>query len=464
MAGVLRCEALETLCTTAGVGVGRPRRLVPLLAAVLGAERERRRVLQAPVDRLGDIAVDQILGVLQSAIIEARRAGGAKSVVQRVLGMEVDVVVAVVVADIPVPAAIDAALEAGNQRAILREHGDFRHVAVRIELRDQRALAAVVARAVKRIGDDVAVAGRRGRVGAQIVGECEACVGRDAARVHLRVAVDVSHFPEPGVVALIRARAGIERLERAGTIGRVLLAQLAGHVDKTAVLGEARTGVAGNLELGTVTGRVAADINRQAAAGLAALEHDVHHTGNGIRTVLRRGAVTQHLDPCDGANRDGIEIHRRGTATDAAIHVEQRGYVAALAVDEDQHLVRGEAAQLGGADRARAVGHRRAGEVQGRQSASQRSGQLGRAGGLQGLRRNDIDRRLRLGNRAIGDPGAGHDDLVQGGRVSGGGRGLGESNRCSDGQCDGQGEAAGCHGECFPGCAVATALPQLTQF
>src|SRR3546814_18224954 len=67
------------------------RRLVPLLAPVLGAERQRGRVRQAPVQGLGDVGVDHVLGVFERAVVEARRAGGAEAVVDRVLGLEADV-------------------------------------------------------------------------------------------------------------------------------------------------------------------------------------------------------------------------------------------------------------------------------------------------------------------------------------------------------------------------------------
>src|SRR3546814_9257316 len=57
-------------------------------------------------------------------------------------------------------------------------------------------LAAVVARAVEGERGDVAVAGDRGGVGAEVLAEIEAGVGRNRGRVHLRVAVDVGHLAE----------------------------------------------------------------------------------------------------------------------------------------------------------------------------------------------------------------------------------------------------------------------------
>ncbi|KAG1240138.1 hypothetical protein G6F55_014240 [Rhizopus delemar] len=68
--------------------------------------------------------------------------------------------------------------------------------------------------------------------------------------------------------------------------------------------------------------------------------------------------------------------------------------MAALAVDQHQHLVRRQAAQLRRAHAAGAVGQGRAREVQRGQGARQRGGQFTGAGGLQDFRGDDVDRRL----------------------------------------------------------------------
>jgi hypothetical protein len=67
--------------------------------------------------------------------------------------------------------------------------------------------------------------------------------------------------------------------------------------------------------------------------------------------------------------------------------------VAALAVHQHQHLVRAERrAAVAGRMPLGAVGQCRAREVQRGQGARQRGGQLGGAGGLQGLGGDDVDR------------------------------------------------------------------------
>ncbi len=145
-----------------------------------------------------------------------------------------------------------------------------------------------------------------------------------------------------------------------------------------------------------------------------ALEHDVDHTGDGVGAVLRGSAVAQYFHTRDGGDRNGVQIHRRRATANRAVEVEQRGGVAALAVDQYQHLVRRQAAQLRGADRAGAVAQCGAREVQRWQRTGQCGGQFRGAGGLQRLGADDVDRRLRFGHGAVGHAGAGDDDRIQG--------------------------------------------------
>src|SRR6185437_16994796 len=84
-----RGEAAEALRTGAGVGIQLARVLVPLLAAVLTAEGQRDRIGQAPVQRLGQIGVEDVLLVLQRAVVERTRAGRAQAVVDAVTGVEI---------------------------------------------------------------------------------------------------------------------------------------------------------------------------------------------------------------------------------------------------------------------------------------------------------------------------------------------------------------------------------------
>ncbi|EEF25530.1 conserved hypothetical protein, partial [Ricinus communis] len=85
----------------------------------------------------------------------------------------------------------------------------------------------------------------------------------------------------------------------------------------------------------------------------------------------------------DGAKRDGVDVGAGRAAADGLLHVDQRLLVAALAIDQHQHLVRTEGAQGGGADRVGAIADEGGGEVERRVQRLQQLAQLQRAGGLQ---------------------------------------------------------------------------------
>ncbi len=428
-----RSEAAEPLRATgqrAGLEIRArfARRLVPLFVAVLGAEGHRHRIGQAPVETALDVQVDDVLRGFQRAVVERGGRGRAQADVERIAGMEIDAVVAVVVAGVPVPTAGGGAAHAGHQRAILGVGLDLRQEALRIDRQD--VLRGAARRAKKRERGDVAVTGGGKRIAGDAVGEGEFGIGRDRLRIDLRVA-NLERLPAD---CRLRdaGRAGIG----ARAVGGILLVELGGDVQPAAVAAVGHAGVAGELVVVAVARRILAEAGLQAAALFCALEHDVDHTGNGVGAVLRRGAVAQHFHPCDGRDRDGVQIHRRRAATDGAVEVEQRGGVAALAIDQHQHLIGRQAAQLRGTDRAGAIAQRRAREVQRGQGARQRGGQFRGAGGLQRFGADDVDRRLRLGHGAVRHAGAGDDDRIQGvGRGSRRRGGLGQGGggkQCSD--------------------------------
>ncbi|VTQ58402.1 Uncharacterised protein [Stenotrophomonas maltophilia] len=330
-----RGEAREALRAAAGVRVQFARVLVPLLLAVLTAEGQCDRVGQAPVQRLGQIGIEDVLLVLQRAVVERARAGRAEAVVDAVAGVEVQSVLAVVQAQVPGPAVVGVALDPGHQRAVLGVLVDLRHEAVRVGLRQQRALPVVVARTVERERGDVAVAQQRAGVAGHVVAEVEAGVGRCRGRIHARVADDEGLLADAREVAGVRCGAAV----RAGAVAFVLLADLAGHVHAATAVAELDAGIAGELVLVAVTGRVLAVVHRQAAATAAALEHDVDDACNGVRAVLCRRTVTQHFHALDGGDRDRVDVHGGRATADAAVDVDHRRGMAALAVDQHQHLV-----------------------------------------------------------------------------------------------------------------------------
>src|SRR5690606_2105838 len=111
------------------------RRLVPLLLAVLGAEGKVDRVGQAPVELPAGIEVDDVLGDLQRTGVEGGRGRRAEAGVERVPGEELQVVEAVVVAQVPGPAA-GVAAQSGHDRAVVGDVVDAGQETVRVDLRD----------------------------------------------------------------------------------------------------------------------------------------------------------------------------------------------------------------------------------------------------------------------------------------------------------------------------------------
>src|SRR5690606_29995078 len=277
-----------------------------------------RRVGQAQVQRLGEIGVEHVLRVLEAAGMEAARAVHAQGVVDGVAGVEVEVVVAVAVAQVPGPAIVAAALVAQHRAPVFRVLVDLRHVAFRIDLGQQVALAAVVARAVEGERGDVAVAGDGGQVDLRALADVERGIGRDRELVDLGFAEAEPALAHAGEVAGVRRGA----LVGAGAVGRVLVPDLGGQVYGAAVAAQAQAGIAGQLPLGAVALGVLAAGGDQAAAFAGALEHDVDYAGDRVRAVLGRGPVTQHLHPLDRRHRDGVEVHRRGATADGAVDVD----------------------------------------------------------------------------------------------------------------------------------------------
>src|SRR6185312_1400641 len=95
-------------------------------------------------------------------------------------------------------------------------------------------------------------------------------------------------------------------------------------------------------------GRCAAEVVVIAVVGvdrgsvLGFLGDDVHHAGNGVRTIQGRSAVLQDLDMVDDAGGDRVHVHRAGDAgAGTLVHPTH-------AVDQDQHPVGTEVAQVQG--------------------------------------------------------------------------------------------------------------------
>ncbi|MNM79301.1 hypothetical protein D3C81_912280 [compost metagenome] len=167
---------------------------------------------------------------------------------------------------------------------------------------------------------------------------------------------------------------------------------------------------------------VRAEAGFDGAAFRRVVEDHVDHAGHRIGAVQRTGAVTQHFDALDRADRDGVEIHRRGALADLAVGVDQRAVVAALAVDQHQHLVRRQATQLRGAHMVGTAGVGLAREIERRQQGLQRAAQLAvdHAGLADVLGAEHVHRRGGFEHGAVHGAGAGDDHRVQRGGLVGG--------------------------------------------
>ena len=145
-------------------------------------------------------------------------------------------------------------------------------------------------------------------------------------------------------------------------------------------------------------GVIGAVARRHFAALGGVVEDDVDHPGNRIGAVLRTGAVAQHFDAFDRADRDRVEIHRRRAATDLRGIVDHRRSVPAFTVDQHQHLIRAHAAQLSGAYMVGTAGVGLARQAERWQQRLQRCAQFAirRAGGFQVISGEHVDRHWRI--------------------------------------------------------------------
>ena len=92
---------------------------------------------------------------------------------------------------------------------------------------------------------------------------------------------------------------------------------------------------------------VSACAELQAAARTGILELEVHDAGNGIRAILRRCAVAQHLGlPNRNRGDDGEIRPLRAVRNAVAEPGDDRRAVAALAVDQDQRVIGRQIAQV----------------------------------------------------------------------------------------------------------------------
>ena len=225
----------------------------------------------------------------------------------------------------------------------------------------------------------------------------------------LEVVVDLRRTPDLGRVADGGVAGGGERRRVAAlgaAAGGVGVAVLHAEVDEPGPA-ERQAGVAGDRVRAAVARAERAAAQLEAAAGPVVLEQDVHHAGDRVRAVLRRGAVAQDLDLAQRDRRDGREVRPLGALLHAVgvVPGDDRSPVAAFPVDQQQRMVGREAAQMRRADDGGGVAVLLRIHVEGGQDGAQLVGEVGVAlpdevGGGDG-----VDRRRRIGDRPRPRPG-----------------------------------------------------------
>jgi hypothetical protein len=180
------------------------------------------------------------------------------------------------------------------------------------------------------------------------------------------------------------------------------MAVLTAQVEEAAV-GQRQPDIALDVDAVAVAGQVLPDLRRDRTAARIALQCHVDHAGDGVGAVLRGGAIAQDFQALERDRRNDVEVltlrSRSGRMAGADLH--DRGTMTAMAVHEQQHVVRGRAAQGDGPHERRTVIQRQALRVERRHEAAQRIVQIGIAGLLDRFRLKDIDRHRALRDGAI---------------------------------------------------------------
>ncbi len=302
--------------------------LPPILESEGGADRR----CEPDVERAHKVEVVGPLRVLVGGDVKGRGGAAVDRVpagIGRIDQPEAIIVASVGRAQIPVPAEELRALDAPSRREIVLLDRLLRRESVRVYLREDAREPIVL------VGLRVAVC-----IGAEAVeldgpvGEGFAGVVADRGPRGLRIAEDR---------IVIEARAAVGTRADAVVVVTVVDAQV-----EEPVLAQRGPEVSRSAAREAVTMIILAGRSLDVAAVVLRLEDDVDDTRDRIATVLGGGAVLQHLDVIDRAERDQIEIDRRGALLRSLIQNDVRRSMTAFAVDQHQHVIGAQAAQLNG--------------------------------------------------------------------------------------------------------------------
>ena len=184
-------------------------------------------------------------------------------------------------------------------------------------------------------GDDAGAAGAEGAPGRAGAGAVERRdIGKGGA------GNKAAPIGNAGVVLVTQVKLGLlgiagEHRNVAAALGKI-------GADKTIDLELAQVGALGAAELGIELG--ALEIGAQDV---------VDHAGHRIRPIERGSAIAQHLDPADGAHRNGVGVVAKGRHAgidDAGDRLRSGVQHSAAAVDQQQRIALPEATQADSRD------------------------------------------------------------------------------------------------------------------
>ena len=193
----------------------------------------------------------------------------------------------------------------------------------------------------------------------------------------------------------------------AGPDGRPLLRELHGNVEE-AVVAQPNSGGVRRDQASSVAPRRSAQPSRGGDAFGGVLEHNVYRSGDGVRSVLGSRPAAKHFDPLDRRKGDCAQIGARRSQPERGDHLGEGGLVTALAVDQDEHLVRVHAPKRGDVERG-PVADAQARGVEGGDDACERFRQIGLAETRQRFRVVHVDRNQELRRVRRRRPGPDHD-------------------------------------------------------
>ena len=249
--------------------------------------------------------------------------------------------------------------------------------------------------------------------------------------VHFRRAPDL-HRLRDGGIARLQNRLGVgARQAAAGGIGR---GPFQGDAREAAAT-ERQPGVAGHHPQAAVAlvGFPPPALQGQAIA--VALELVVDDPGDGVRAVLSRGAIAQHLHLVDRHRRNHRQVRPLGASGQGTAQLgDDRPAMAALAVDQHQGVVRRQTAQGGGPRDGGRITNGVPLHVVGRQQIAQHVVHVGGAHVLEVLARDHVHGHGGIRHRTLRPAGAEHHEFLEflDFRLGGQGEASGQEGRCQE--------------------------------